>query len=81
MSPNPTDEVEMIALMEQQELEALVALAEDSYVPPNPPSDRYGSDEEDWESIFMECMMPGVATGPATQEMEIYEEVEDMEIG
>lgn len=60
------DEVDAVAQMEQQELEGLLALAaeeedliintymEEADVPSSPT--RYGSDEEDYDDIFMEMV-------------------------
>lgn len=56
------DEAEAIAQMEEQELQELLALAEEEqpandemqHIPSSPT--RYGSDEEDYDDIFMEIV-------------------------
>ena len=49
------DEVEAVAHQEQQELEELLALAEEEQGSDQEPhSERWGSDEEDYDGIFME---------------------------
>jgi hypothetical protein len=52
-------EADAIARMEEQELQELIALAEDDgetmqHVPSSPT--RYGSDEEEYDDIFMEIL-------------------------
>jgi len=50
-----SDEVEAVAHHEEQELEELLALAEDEQSSVQEPrSERWGSDEEDYDDIFME---------------------------
>lgn len=49
-----SDEVEAIAHQEEQELEELLALAEEESKEPG--SERWGSDEEDYDSLFMEYL-------------------------
>ena len=49
------DEVEAVAHQEEQELEELLALAEEEQSSVQEPrSERWGSDEEDYDDIFME---------------------------
>ncbi len=49
------DEVEAVAHQEQQELEELLALAEEEQSSVQKPySERWGNDEEDYDDIFME---------------------------
>jgi hypothetical protein len=49
------EEVEVVAHQEQQELEELLALAEEEQSSVQKPhSERWGSDEEDYDDIFME---------------------------
>lgn len=51
------DEVEAVAYQEEKELEELLALAEDEKSSVQEPrSERWGSDEEDYDDIFMEFM-------------------------
>lgn len=49
-----SDEVEAVARQEEQELEELLALAEQENQDPG--SERWGSDEEDYDNLFMEYL-------------------------
>jgi hypothetical protein len=59
-------EVDAMAQIEEQELQELLALAEDDgdqmqHIPSSPT--RYGSDEEDYDDIFMEIVSSQDARG------------------
>jgi hypothetical protein len=81
------DEVDAVAQMEEQELEALVALAEDNSenlgtfdmeevdIPSSPT--RYGSDEEDYDDIFMEIVS---SQGGQNQVGSIQSEMQDSHV-
>jgi hypothetical protein len=71
------DEVDAVAQMEELELEHLLALSEDNGVPavptymeevdiPSSPT-RYGSDEDEYDDIFMEMVSSQGAAGEQQQ--------------
>lgn len=73
------DEADAVAQMEEQELEALLALASDEGDPvmttymeeqardiPSSPT-RYGSDEEDYDDLFMEMVSSQGGSGTLDQ--------------
>ena len=54
-----TDIVEQVLSQEDQELQALVSLMEDQddrSLPQASPSGEYGSDDDDYDNIFMEAL-------------------------
>lgn len=88
------DEVDAVAQMEQRELEELLALADDEEDPVmstcmeevdiHSSPTRYGSDEEDYDDIFMEMVSSQEAQGQfgsiQTQMDQHYHGQEDMEM-
>jgi hypothetical protein len=60
------DEVDAVAHQEEQELEELLALAEEQSSVQEPRSERWGSDEEDYDGIFMEFISSSEAAQQAT---------------
>jgi hypothetical protein len=85
------DEVDAVAQMEEQELRELVALAEESEAQrmempmkeqsiPSSPT-RYGSDEEEYEDIFMEIVSSQQgAQAAAQQQIQGHHAQEDVEM-
>lgn len=74
--PDDAQEVDVVEQMEEQELRALIGLADQQQQEmPNIPSSptRYGSDEEDFDDIFMELMSSQEAKQQQTRAIVAYE--------
>ncbi|KAF2002689.1 hypothetical protein P154DRAFT_520803 [Amniculicola lignicola CBS 123094] len=73
MEPS-AEEAEYILQQEQQELEALIALMEEEQTQGDQASQHYGSDDDDYDQIFMECVGGIDMQGSSGQDTAFVEE-------